>query len=455
VGCKRGRFASPSVSSAEDNDGETLKTPLETVKFTANLRVRETYGELLPNGTVIDLVAISDRERLGLLFSDGKEKPFISAAIERGGILYHPPSLHPSILEVVPFPGGVAEYGDIAHLFARICNLYQEYLRLPEDSAAFLTTWDMTTWLSESMPAPLTMCIIGGATAHQVFNLFQLSRFLCRRALRVGKLTSRLPFYLRPTLLITDPSLTPQDCAFWSAANFRGVVVPGVGGTLAELGCAKAVLLGPGNSAEAWGAEAMSISLPPREAPDLEDSLLATITGQFQPQLQAYRLDWLHNKAEYITKSYGSSEFALARWLFACMQGEPGIVRVLSPMLRSHEEELMAQRSRDPRVATLEAVWTPSHEQDDLSTGEITKRVNATLWSRGANQDYNVKEIGWKLRHLGLFTSSNGKCKVLRFSGDVRWRIHQCVREFRLKLSFKKDCTDCQAMQAAGEKAVE
>jgi hypothetical protein len=129
-------------------------------------------------------------------------------------------------------------------------------------------------------------------------------------------------------------------------------------------------------------------------------------------------------------------------------------VRILTPLLEPHQQDVLAQRSCDPRVAILEAIWTPSHDQDEIAVGEVTKRTNAILRSRGATQDYNVKEIGWKLRNLNLRTSSNGKCKVLTFLGSSRSRVHEYVREFRLQLPFKENCKDCQAVQATKEKPI-
>ncbi len=177
--------------------------------------------------------------------------------------------------------------------------------------------------------------------------------------------------------------------------------------------------------------------------------------AEFQPQLQAYRLDWLHHRAEHIAKSYGSSDSALARRLYACVQGEPGIVQMLKPMLESHEAQLMAQRSRDPRVAILEAIWSRSHAEAEMTVSEIMTRVNALLRSRGSNQDYNVREIGWKLRNLSLSTSSNGKCKSLRFSEEARWAIHKQVQQFQLKLPFYQECAYCRASQTTEKEPIE
>src|SRR5579863_6091259 len=416
-------------------------------------QVRETCGEILPNGAIIDLVA-GDPDGLNLLCSDGKEEPAIQQVIHRGDVVYQPPALHQSIREAITFPRGVADYGGVRQLFMRMCGLYQEHLRLPADAAAFQASWDIATWLADWMQSPLSMCIIG-ATLSLVFNLFRMSKCLCRRGLQVAKLTPQLPLFLRPTLFITDPKLSARDCAFWSAANYHGVVVPGPGGMLSDLTCAKAILLGAGESAEVWGAEAMCLSLPPVDAPDLGDSLLEEIRTEFQPQLQAYRLDWLRRKDEFVAKSHGLSKLTLARRLFACIQGDPEIIQMLKPSLELYEQERRALRSRDPRAAIQESIWNPSHQEGEMSTSEITKRTNALLHLRGEPYRYNSREIGWHLKKLGLHTQSNGKCKVLRFPGENRHRIHQCVREFGLQLRFFDDCPDCNGLQVTEGKLVE
>jgi hypothetical protein len=198
----------------------------------------------------------------------------------------------------------------------------------------------------------------------------------------------------------------------------------------------------------------MFLPLPYAELPSPSHQTLTGIAAEFQPQLEMFRLRLLSGMDQFVSTSHPLAKFELARNLGACIPEDPGIVQVLTPLLESQQQDVLAHSSRDSRVAILEAVWTPSHEQDDLSAAEITKRVNAILRSRGANQEYDVREIGWRLRHMSLSTRSNGKRKLLRFSDDVRWRTHRCIREFRLDLPFKKDCSDCQAMQATGTKPI-
>src|SRR6202030_931569 len=195
-----------NVLTAAGKHGGTLEISFETAKFTANPRVLETCGEILPDGTVVDLVA-ADQERLDLLIWDGDEKPIIVPAINRGSILYHPPVLHPSVREAVTFPIDAVEYGTTTQLFTKIFKLYGECLGLPKDLGAFATCWTLGSWIPELLPVPLTLCVIG-ARLPQIQNLFRAFRSLCRRALPVAELSRRLPFFLRPTLLVNDPKLS-------------------------------------------------------------------------------------------------------------------------------------------------------------------------------------------------------------------------------------------------------
>ena len=428
---------------------------LGTAQLPANPRVRVTYGEILPNRTIIDLVApAADQDGVDLLRWDGK-KVEIAPAIDNGdGIIYERPYLDLSVRQAMTFPGGASEYGTTIDLFRKILNLCREFAGLPEDLAAFATCWIFATWVPEPLLISLILCV-SGAPMHQVHKLFRLFGSLCRRALLVAELSRRLPLFLHPTLMVNDPKLSGNARAFWRAASCQGVFVPGTGSAVEELGCAKAVLLRPEDPPDAWGEEAMHLVLPHAELPTLGKPLLASIAAEFQPQLEMFRLHLLSGSDPFVSPTHPLSRFDLASNLGACVPEDPAIIQILTPLFESHQQDISAQRSRDPRVAILEVVWGPSHDQDEMAVGEITKRVNAVLRSRGVTDEYNVREMGWKLSRLGLCTSSNGKRKGLRFSSETRWGLHRSTREFGLKLPFRKDCADCQGLQATEQKPVE
>ena len=122
---------------------------LGTAQLPANPRVRVTYGEILPNRTIIDLVApAADQDGVDLLRWDGK-KVEIAPAIDNG-IIYERPYLDLSVRQAMTFPGGASEYGTTIDLFRKILNLCREFAGLPEDLAAFATCWIFATWVPET-----------------------------------------------------------------------------------------------------------------------------------------------------------------------------------------------------------------------------------------------------------------------------------------------------------------
>jgi hypothetical protein len=412
---------------------------------------RTTSGEVLENGIILDLVA-ADRDALQILSWDKSGKSSIAPVFDAGGgKLYGPPHVEPSVREAIMFPKGVAEYGTVPELFMKLSGLCREHVGLPEDAAAFATCWILSTWIPELLLIPFTLCICAGST-RQVYKWFRLLRSLCRRSLLVAELSRRLPLFLNPTLIINDPTLSISTCTFWRSANCHGVYVAGPGGTLSSLCCPKAIALQPGDFPQVWGEEAMVIMLPDSESPPLRQAALMSIADELQPQLEMFRLRRLSGMDQFVSPTHPLSRFELARNLGPCIPEDPGIVRVLTPLLESHEQNIAAQRSCDPEVAILEAIWTPSHEREEMAVGEIAKRANAILRSRGVTHEYSVREIGWKLRALSMHTTSNGRHKVLRFSVAVRTRLHDYVRKPGPQLPFREDCADCQALQATDKK---
>lgn len=129
----------------------------------------------------------------------------------------------------------------------------------------------------------------------------------------------------------------------------------------------------------------------------------------------------------------------------ACIADDPEILNALAPLLEAREQELLARRALDPHAAILETIWEPAHQGKELST--VTALVNALLRNRGEILEYDPKEIGWKLKSLGLDRHDNGNNRVLRFDREMRRRIHQLAAKFGLTLPKAAGCTDCEGPQ--------
>jgi hypothetical protein len=405
--------------------------------------IHPTFGEILPGGVVYEQVQSRSGRGVELLRWEA-ETYEIGPQFREGEIIYTAGYLHPSLLEATRLAREPAEYGDAGKLFWRIVDLLRRYMGLSKEAAASITRAALSTWFSDCSASPITLCITG-MDMNQVMKLFRLLHIFCRRPLRIAALSANLPFYLHPTLLINAPRMSERAGDFWRASNFRGTFIPGPKGTMRNIACAKIIFCETEAARIAWGPEALHIALLPtsQDSPSLSELEEAQLAAEYLPQLLMFRLRTLSSRPDASSPPTFSG-FPRGGSLPACIAEDPEILEASRPMIEAHEQNLLASRGRDPNVASVESVWAPSHKTKEMSTSAITKRVNALLRERGETLRYNSKEIGWKLRNLGLTSRHNGACKALLFSRDVRRQIHRLAAQFGLQLPKVAGCDDCK-----------
>lgn len=409
--------------------------------------IRQTFGEILPGGVVYEPVHSPSERAVKLLRWDG-ENYEIGPQFKEGEIIYTPGYLHPSLLEATRLPHGLADYGDATTLFWKMVVLFRDHIGLSREHSVFVSRCVFSTWFPDLCPNPMTLCVTG-LNMSQIMRLFRLLHVLCRRPLMVAALNTNLPFFLHPTLLVNVPSVSTRIGSFWRASNYRGAVIPGPRGTMRSLACAKIIFCETEAARIAWGPEALHIALLPttQDFPSLSELEEAQLAAEYLPQLLLFRLRTLSALYQPDASSPPNFPgFPRGGSLPACIAEDPEILEASRPMIGAHEQDLLASRARDPHVAIEESVWAPSHKIKEMSTSEITKRTNALLHERGETLRYNSKEIGWKLRAMGLISHHNGKRKALRFTRDVRRQIHRLAVQFGLQLPKVADCEDCKGM---------
>jgi len=409
--------------------------------------IRPTFGEILPDGVVIELVESSSGGGVQLLRWDG-ENYEIAPQFKEGEIIYTAGHLHPSLLEATRLPSGPADYGDATKLFWKIVDLFRDHIGLSREHGVFMTRSVFSTWFPDLCASPITLCITG-LNMSQIMRLFRLLHVLCRRPLMVAALNTSLPFYFCPTLLINGPSVSTRIGSFWRATNYRRAVIPGPRGTMRSLVCAKIIFCETEAARIAWVPEALHIALLPtsQEFPSLSELEEARLAAEYPSQLHMFRLRTLSSLYQSDASSPPRvSGFPRGESLPASIAEDSEILEASRPMLEAHEQDLRASRGRDPNVASVESVWGPSHKTKEMSTDAITKRVHALLRDRGETLRYNSKEIGWKLRNLGLLSRHNGKRKSLQFTRDVRRQIHRLAAQFGRQLPKVAGCEDCKEM---------
>jgi hypothetical protein len=415
--------------------------------------IRPTLGEILPGGVVYELVQSRSGRGVELLRWEA-ETYEIAPQFKESATLYTPDYLPPSLFGATWFAREPAEYGLPSHLFWKVADLFCRYMGFSRELAAFMTGVVFCSWFPDCCARPMTLCITGDMD--QVMKLFRLLRAVCRRALVVAELSLSLPFILCPTLLINVLKISARAAGRWRASNYCGAFIPGARGTLRNIACTKIIFCETEAAREVWGPEAMHVALLPttQELAALTEQEEADLAAEYQPQFLMFRLrnlSSIHRSGAGLCQPKFAG-FELRGNLLACIAEDPEIVKAWTPLLEAHEQELLTRRSRNPGVAAVETVWAPAHKQPEMSTEQITQRVDALLRKRGEILPYNSKQIGWKLRELGLDRQNNGKFKVVRFSREIRSRIHQLAAQFGLKLPKVPGCADCEAMQVVAEK---
>jgi hypothetical protein len=364
--------------------------------------------------------------------------------------IYCPPFLQSSLLGATWFAREPAEYGEPRQLFWKVVDLFCHYLGFSRDLAAFLTRVVFCSWLPDCCPRPITLCI-SGVNMDLVMKLFRLLHALCRRPFVLAELSRSLPLTLSPTLLINDQALSARAAGRWRTSNYHGAFIPGARGTMRNIACAKIIFCESEGAREFWGPEALHIALLPtgEKLPPLTEQDEAQLAGEYQRQFLMFRLRNLSLMHQSVLSSAQprSAGLELGGNLPACIAEDPEIVKALEPALEAREQEVLARRALDPHAAILEVIWAPAHRVKEISAAQITKWVTALLRNRGETLEYNPQQIGWKLRNLGLDRHDNGNNRVLRFSREMRRRIHRLAVQFGLTLPKVSGCTDCEDPQ--------
>ncbi len=338
----------------------------------------------------------------------------------------------------------------MVQLFAEVSAFFQEYLAIPQDVAQLLTSWKASTWLSDRLPSPPALIVVG-PRMRRAADLFQLLGCGSRRALGLTGINRaalvRLPMDLNLTLLIGQPDLSRSLLQLLSAANYRGMHVPGRSGAILDWIGSRAIFLGDKASPSAWSGEALWISLPAVETdlPPLDEQAIARIAQYLQGRFLGFRLHWLWKAREAglssCKLSFPGSE--IAQSLSACVRHEPELMEAMSPLFRGLVEEATARRSVEAAVVILEVLWQPAHQLPELSVKKIAEYLNFRLRTRGGLYEYSEEEVGWMLRDHGFKRHRKGQGMVLRFSGEHTRLLHRLVRGLGVDLPEVPGCTHC------------
>jgi len=402
-----------------------------------------TAGEMLSNGTLLDLVRDAETSQVRILAFTGTDVK-ISPEFKFARMIYIPANVDPTVLAALQLPSHWSHLGPRAtrELFQEVCSRWAEWTALPEGVLSQIAYFIFATWLADRIPVAPFLWVTSPSAADGS-EFLQLLALFCRRSLLLSADSTAglwtLPMFLRPTLLLDGAELTAPVQRFLQASSSKGIRCVKRGQAL-DLYCAKAICSQDSLREPALAKSALQINLPPRPAqlPALTPEASKAIADEFQAKLLGYRLSHFQEAGTVDIDVQGlmPQTQGLARSLAACILGDKELQSGVVPLLRNQDREATEERTAGLEAIILEALLQFCHEgnQATVRVAALAEAANALLSEKGQRIQISPETVGWKLRcQLGFRTESIGSGgKGLWLLDDVRRRIHRLAEEYRV-----------------------
>jgi hypothetical protein len=421
-------------------------SPIEERKSRTSSVARKllyTGGEVFSDSSAIELLKASSGENLALLYwKDSRVS--LGSHIDIGDFRYVPLSLDATIRHAIRLPRIAAKSINSNVLLSNLAKLFEIYVGYRPAESPLLAAWVVSTWFPEYWLRTPDLAITG-LNMDMAMVLLRLLSCLTRHSLLltgVERTNLRsLPMQCCPTLLINQRSMSSSTLELLRSSNYCDLVLPGKHGSVWRTAGSKALFLG----ANGLETDGLRISLPPAQC---RNALLSIpecqrIAEKFQPQMLRYRLEYL-SRFRSSQSSAKVSTLSDGLLLAECIQDDAEFKDRVTAIAAARDEEARAEQSRKPEVATVEALWAPSHNSKELKIKDITKLVNTLIRTRGETLEYNEVEIGLMLRNIGFPRHRNGSGMVLRFSAENCKRLHELAQDFGLILKNIPGCAICE-----------
>jgi hypothetical protein len=413
-----------------------------------------TTGEILPDGTMIELVSgLAGTNKPHLLLWSGKAS--VAPRIEYGDCTYEASELALSLYCATRLPKQCKDYGSIRELFRRIADLFKHSFHFPDRESRLVACFCLSNWLTDRLSIAPSLVIFAPDQGPGI-EVLRLLSCVCRRPLMLSELTPgglcSLPMHLSLTLLINQPGSTPRMRRLLRTSSYRGLHLPGNRGGVVDLYGPKAILWESDVASDNFGDGVIQISLPPSSQwPALDEQRREEIASDFQPRLLMYRLKNCvkvrESRVDVSQCTVATRHLACA--LAACFPGDPDLVRDTILLLRPQDEEIRAQRFLDVTCILVEILWGEIHsrEHKQVSVSNLAKDVNALLRSRGEIREYSAEEVGWKLKGLSIPKHTDTSGRQVLLDHDTSRRVHRLAEIYDLPCSqhVGDGCSDCAA----------
>jgi hypothetical protein len=437
-----------SARRTEDNDTDS------------GSQIVRTFGEVFPDGCVIEPVASATGAQPNLLLSTGNAIT-IAPQVEHNGRIYQVQELPPSILQATRLPREPVGYGTTHQLFTELAATFDQYLAFSKPAAELNTYWVLSTHFSDCFSSPPALWI-SGADIAQASDFLGLQHCLCRRALRLTGVTRAgflsLPMAFRFTLLVLQPSLSRGLQRLLSESNHRGSLIPGNRGTVLDVTSSKAIFVGMDGPAPSPSAGNLHVDLfpPDHEVPLLDERVLNSTADYFLPRLLQYRLDYAQRVREsrFVAPDLRFPTRELARKLGACIQGDAELALQVIPLLRPQDDRVdrcnLDCAILEILLLALHGSATTASAEKMKIEAELTADVNKFLLFCGERRQYSSEEVGIRVSNFELSRKHTNAGTVLLLDRQTSRRVHQLARSYGIDKSVP-GCPDCQADQTSVE----
>jgi hypothetical protein len=325
---------------------------------------------------------------------------------------------------------------------------------LPELESGVLASFSISTWVADRLPIAPTL-IISGPDPELGMNALRLLNCVCRHPLMLAEVTpggfQSLPMQLGLTLLLNQQGLKPNLQRLFRASSYRGLHLPGKGGSVVDPYGPKAIFCGNDADLDTLGGAVIHISAAPSHSQSsaLDERVQNEIANDFQPRLLMYRLRNLAkvHEAAVDVSTFTFTTRQLARTVARCFPEDPELACDAVQLLRPQDEDVRGQRLCDVNCVIIEILCGIIHDgkHREVRVDALAEDVNALLRSRGEVLAYSAEEVGWKLRNLNISRHSSSSGRRVLLGRDTSQSVHRLAGAYGLPCTqrVEADCPVC------------
>jgi hypothetical protein len=411
-----------------------------------------TTGEIFEDGAILEVVSdANEYKHLGLAFWDG-QKQAVSPRLERMGYIYEPSKDYETLL-LQKLPKGAAPAESTRKLVGDVSTVIRGYSGLAESLATLCALFVLATWVIDAIPTAPWLSILGMETIASA-QLLVILNSLCRHSLILTEVDSTglssLSTMWQPTLLIKQSRLSVAMQQLLVATRQRNVRIPRRG-RLLDISCAVATFTEPGWASNNFSRIEIPMVASCPEPPILKASEEREITEDFQDRLLAYRFT---NHCRVLNSTFDVQDFTirmreLARSIGRCIPDDPELQGKVVRLLKTQDDQNRSERWVDMNTVIVETLLVACHAVGTkcLYIGEIAESAEVILNLRGENRKVTPREVGDRVRQLGLKTEPRDmKGFKLLLNQTLRLKVHELARVFDAPTIEAEGigCVDCR-----------